>query len=988
MPNAGDDWIGLRTFQQYARIVIRSTPCRKCEEINTRRPSRLCDTCFLPYHLGCGNLTRQLSKELLKWTCPTCRQGQVDVNENEPVALNEPELLDRVKSQMGTWKKNIKVLKRVPKGARVAAAEALSTLLENVNEKNDVCAWVRLFGFSYSALRCPSKSSSNEARRPSLATRVRHQINDYLRTLSLPSPDDNNNSDVAEKPNTESTLGKRVSSKLADFDIKGAVRLVASDDSFAGYSPEVTAALQGKHPPAPDDLALPPPPDETTPAFHATKEQVMKALSSFHASSASGPDGLRPGHFMSLTSKGSGAAGERLKETLTDTCNLIISGKVPETICSVFYGASLCALSKKGGGIRPIAVGNTLRRLASKVVMTSIAPTVRGQLEPSQLGVGTRAGCEAALRATRHFMDNSTTPKVILKIDLKNAFNCIRRDKMLSVVRELIPEAYHLFYQTYSIESLLFHGESVIASATGLQQGDPAGPALFALTIDDLVKSLTAELNAWFLDDGTIGDVVEKVLSDLDLLKRAFPELGEEMNDGKCELFILNHNPQQLQQTVESFRRRLPTIQIIQSDQQRLLGSALTDEAVPGLLEEKHEEIARLTSRLQLIEPHLAMILLKNCFSLPKLMYILRTSAAFKFPEHLRTIDNTVRNSLSAITNVEFDNDAWHQASLPVRHGGLGIRRAEDIAPSAFLASHFATESLVVRILENTTLDRRPDPQDALRHWQERVSEAPPPADKTQQRGWDEPICRQTIEEQNASADQYARARLLAAREEGSGAWLHALPSPALGTLLDPDCLRIAVALRVGARICEPHKCRCGAMIDSLGYHPLSCRYSAGRHPRHASLNDIVKRALTTAGIPCNLEPPGLDRGDGRRPDGMTVFAYRNGMPLVWDATCVDTFAASYVVQCAVNPAHAANQAEQAKIVKYRNLTDRYLFQPISVETTGVFGSQTRTFLKDLGRKMSTETGDTRETAWLQQRLSIAVIRGNAYCITAAAKHL
>ena len=228
----------------------------------------------------------------------------------------------------------------------------------------------------------------------------------------------------------------------------------------------------------------------------------------------------------------------------------------------------------------------------------------------------------------------------------------------------------------------------------------------------------------------------------------------------------------------------------------------------------------------------------------------------------------------------------------------------------------------------------------------------------------------------------------MAAREEGSGAWLHALPSSALGTLLDPDCLRIAVALRVGARICEPHKCRCGKMIDSLGHHPLSCRYSAGRHPRHASLNDIVKRALTTAGIPCNLEPPGLDRGDGRRPDGMTVFAYRNGMPLVWDATCVDTFAATHVVHCAVNPAHAANQAEQAKIEKYRNLTDRYLFQPISVETTGVFGAQTKTFLKDLGRKMSTETGDTRETAWLQQRLSIAVVRGNALCITAAAKHL
>ena len=456
----------------------------------------------------------------------------------------------------------------------------------------------------------------------------------------------------------------------------------------------------------------------------------------------------------------------------------------------------------------------------------------------------------------------------------------------------------------------------MIESATGLQQGDPAGPALFALTIDELVKSLSSELNVWFLDDGTIGDVVKKVLDDLDLLLTEFPELGEDLNGDKCEIFILNHNEQQFHQTCELFRRRLPNIKIVVPEQQCLLGSALTDEALPGLLEEKQDDITRLVSRLELIEPHIAMILLKNCFSIPKLMYILRTSAAFKFLANLNMIDNIVRKGLSSITNVDFDDEAWQQATLPVRHGGLGIRKTVDIAPSAFLASHFATESLVARILQHTPLDRRPDPQDALRCWQERLPEALLPEDKTRQKFWDEPLCLQTIATQDADGDQYSRARLLAAREEGSGAWLHALPSPALGTLLDPDCLRIAVALRVGARICEPHKCRCGALVDRLGHHPLSCRYSAGRHPRHANLNDIIKRALTTAGIKCTLEPPGLDREDGRRPDGLTVFPFRNGMPLVWDATCVDTFAATHVVQCAVHPAHAANQAEVSKCEK------------------------------------------------------------------------
>ena len=38
-----------------------------------------------------------------------------------------------------------------------------------------------------------------------------------------------------------------------------------------------------------------------------------------------------------------------------------------------------------------------------------------------------------------------------------------------------------------------------------------------------------------------------------------------------------------------------------------------------------------------------------------------------------------------------------------------------------------------------------------------------------------------------------------------------------------------------------------------------------------AALNDIIHRALTTSHIPSRLEPTGLDRSDGKRPDGITM---------------------------------------------------------------------------------------------------------------------
>ena len=67
---------------------------------------------------------------------------------------------------------------------------------------------------------------------------------------------------------------------------------------------------------------------------------------------------------------------------------------------------------------------------------------------------------------------------------------------------------------------------------------------------------------------------------------------------------------------------------------------------------------------------------------------------------------------------------------------------------------------------------------------------------------------------------------------------------------------RIADALCLGA----PHKCICGVDVDSSGIHGLSCRKSAGRHVRHSALNDLVKRALTSAEVPSRLEPSSLSR--------------------------------------------------------------------------------------------------------------------------------
>ena len=83
---------------------------------------------------------------------------------------------------------------------------------------------------------------------------------------------------------------------------------------------------------------------------------------------------------------------------------------------------------------------------------------------------------------------------------------------------------------------------------------------------------------------------------------------------------------------------------------------------------------------------------------MPKLLYTLSTSDCSD-NTLLAQFDNTVRAALSVILSVDLSDDQWAQASLPVRNGGLGIRSAQMLAPSAFLASAASTLELQQSIL-------------------------------------------------------------------------------------------------------------------------------------------------------------------------------------------------------------------------------------------------------------------------------------------------
>ena len=108
-------------------------------------------------------------------------------------------------------------------------------------------------------------------------------------------------------------------------------------------------------------------------------------------------------------------------------------------------------------------------------------------------------------------------------------------------------------------------------------------------------------------------------------------------------------------------------------------------------------------------------------------------------------------------------------------------------------------------------------------------------------------------------------------------------------------------------------------------------------------------------------------------------------MCLAWDATCANTFAESHVLSAASTPGAAAREAEDKKRKKYSDLAQRFRFEPLSFETAGACGPSTKMFVRELGARMTSVSGDPRETAWLWQRLALAIVRGNAASILHAA---
>ena len=99
---------------------------------------------------------------------------------------------------------------------------------------------------------------------------------------------------------------------------------------------------------------------------------------------------------------------------------------------------------------------------------------------------------------------------------------------------------------------------------------------------------------------------------------------------------------------------------------------------------------------------------------------------------------------------------------------------------------------------------------------------------------------------------------------------------------------------------------------------------------------------------------------------------------MVWDYTCSNTLAQSYINTVSKKAGKVAEEAESRKISKYKKLSESYEVIPICVESLGPWGPNGLKLIQEIGKRIQVTTGEPRSTSFLIQSISMAVQRGNA----------
>ncbi|KAK2402907.1 hypothetical protein QL285_052393 [Trifolium repens] len=716
-----------------------------------------------------------------------------------------------------------------------------------------------------------------------------------------------------------------------------------------------------------------------------------------------GRDGLRAQHLLdALCGEGSAVARDLL-DAITPVVNLWLGGRCPKRLSEFVASAPLTPLLKPDGGIRPIAVGTIWRRLVSKVAMKGVGKDVAKYLNDFQFGVGISGGAEAILHSANRLLSqrHDDGSLAMLTVDFSNAFNMVDKSALLREVRVRCPSISLWVEFLYGQAARLYLGDGYIMSATGVQQGDPLGPLLFALVLHPLVHKIRDNCNlllhAWYLDDGTIvGDSME-VAKTLDIIREMGPRLGLDLNIRKTELFWPSCDGNKLRDGLFPSDIGRPMLGV------KLLGGAVSRdkcfiEGVAMKRAVKAVELMHLLPRLR--DPQSELLLLRSCMGIAKLFFGLKTCQPVHMEEAAILFDKGLRGAVEDIVvsgGPFFGDLQWRISSLPIKVGGLGLYSAVEAALYAFVASRAQSWVLQDHILRdsgvcgmdsdfNNALDGLRDMIPAFDFSSFTSKDTVPPK---AQHVLASALVSKIVEDIEVNFQLTTRQKAIFGCLQAAHAqdFLLTIPIDGLGQHMSPVEYRtilkycLMVPLFPVDEVCPV--CR-KACLDKFGEHAVHCRELPGFKYRHDLVRDVLFDVFKRAGVSVKKEAPVnflTDPLEGRstlRPADVLVYGWVGGKHACVDLTGVSPLVGLTTGDFTVG--QAALKAASSKVAKHERACseNQHVFIPFAFDTFGFLAPEAVNVLKRVQRVMHSNVVSPRSQDVVFKRISFAIQKGLA----------
>ena len=660
-----------------------------------------------------------------------------------------------------------------------------------------------------------------------------------------------------QRGTTTTKLNRRFAALIRKGEIHAAISLITEHGKggILDLTPEVQAALRKKHPqakPADADVLIQGEVPTVNPILFEDLTGDVVRKTALTTQGAAGPS-MGDAYVWRRMLVSFKSASKDLCDAVAGVARHLASQQVDPAGLMPLLNNRLIPLDKNPG-VRPVGIGEVLRRIIGKSLMTVLKRDITQAAGVSQVCAGHPSGCEAAIHALRRVFASMGTDAVLL-VDADNAFNRLNRAVALHNIRYTCPPLATILTNIYRAPSRLFvTGGLELSSAEGATQGCPLSMAMYALSVVPLINKcqnvlstddLTGAVQVWYADDAAAGGNLKPLRKFWDILVQHGPAYGYFPKPSKTFLVV---KPECRAAATEEFEGTGVQLSedgedVAHKSGQRHLGAAVgSPEFVKTYLEEKVASWVEQVSQLADIastQPH--AVYAGFVFGLRhRWTFIQRTMPTAG--DHMQPLKDAIDHKLlPSLVKHELSDVELELMKLPARFGGMSFDDPVADSRRKHDDSIKCTANLTQQILENGAdlmqsieLDRRT---------------------KADVRQHHEALLKMKADDVQKRLPEDQQRAMAQAREKGGSSTLTTIPVAEHGFFFDVKAdFHDHVHLRYGWPLDNlPSICPCGERFTVD--HAQICKLSGFIHMRHDDPTDFLASCLKEVHNDVEIEP-------------------------------------------------------------------------------------------------------------------------------------